>query len=196
MKNTLYLLIFIIVLSSCKSKRSTVNTSKKLTNTQIRNNKKTVIAVENTTSKPPSKRFSSKKNFNKKSSTKSVSDKIINNAFSFEGTKYKYGGTTNKGMDCSGLIYTSFNLANITFPRTSFEQSKKGIRIAISKVKKGDLLFFKTSKKNRISHVGMVVKVSPKNIEFIHTSSSKGVVVSSLNETYWSKAFAIAKRVL
>lgn len=197
MKNIIYLSLFLLVLSSCKSKSNTVNSKKIVYRnwSPKKNTPKTKKYVSNKVLKNKPKRTVKKSNTLSKKSTITISDKVINNAFSFEGTKYRYGGTTSKGMDCSGLIYTSFNLANISLPRTSSEQSKKGTRVAITKVKKGDLLFFKTGKQNKISHVGLVVNANPKNIEFIHTSSSKGVVVSSLNETYWSKAFSIAKRV-
>lgn len=130
-----------------------------------------------------------------KSKPKTVK-KVIKNAKSFLGTKYRYGGTSKQGMDCSGLIYVSFKKEKIKLPRTSSEQSKKGKKIKLKKVKKGDLLFFKTGKKNRISHVGIVVNSSAKGIKFIHTSNSLGVTISSLNERYWSKAFKFAKRVI
>jgi len=167
MKNIIYILIILMTLSSCKSKSNAVRIAKTRTN---------------------------KVNHRKKTSTFTLFDKVVSNALNFKGTKYQYGGSTSAGMDCSGLIFTSFNQANINLPRTSFEQSKKGVRIAISEVKKGDLLFFKTSSKNRISHVGLVINAMPNNIEFIHSSSSKGVIITSLNETYWSKAFSVAKR--
>lgn len=125
-----------------------------------------------------------------------ITQKIIKNAQHFLGTKYRYGGTTKKGMDCSGLIYTSFKLENINLPRTSSEQSKKGKPIKLSKVKKGDLLFFITNKGNKISHVGLVVAKNAKGIKFIHSSNSLGVTISSLDEKYWSNAFRFAKRII
>ncbi|MCF6350164.1 MAG: C40 family peptidase [Flavobacteriaceae bacterium] len=195
MKNRIVLVVFLVVLNSCKSKLNTVNTTK----TEFKkapNNLNTRVKKYKPLKKEYQKKVASANSvkLNKISSANITLNKVVANALSFQGTKYKYGGTTRKGMDCSGLMHTSFNLAGISLPRTSFEQSKKGIQIALSKVKIGDLLFFKTSKKNRISHVGLVVNVHSKNIEFVHSSNSKGVTISSLNEKYWSKAFTIAKR--
>ncbi len=121
---------------------------------------------------------------------------IVSYAKTFNGTKYKYGGTTKKGMDCSGLVYTSFKKENVILPRTSRTMATQGKAISLKKVGVGDLLFFKTNKrKNVISHVGLVVEIKG-TIKFIHASTSRGVIISSLDEKYWNKAFAWARRVL
>ncbi|GAA3509087.1 hypothetical protein GCM10022393_21560 [Aquimarina addita] len=121
---------------------------------------------------------------------------IIAYAKTFEGTRYKYGGTTKKGMDCSGLVYTSFKKEEIVLPRTSRAMSAQGSKVSLRNVAVGDLLFFKTNKKkNVISHVGLVVTVG-NQVKFIHSSTSKGVTVSSLDEKYWNTAFAWARRIL
>ncbi len=121
---------------------------------------------------------------------------IVSYAKSFGGTRYKYGGTTKKGMDCSGLVYTSFKKENIILPRTSRTMATQGKPISLKKVKVGDLLFFKTNKrKNVISHVGLVVETKGV-IKFIHASTSKGVIISSLDEKYWNKAFTSVRRML
>lgn len=131
------------------------------------------------------------------STTVSKADRIVANAKSFEGTKYKYGGTTTKGMDCSGLIYIAFKTENIFLPRVSREIAKKGNQIRLSDVKKGDLLFFRTKKKSgSINHVGLVVNTSRNNIEFIHSTTSKGVITSFLSESYWNNAFLEVRRIL
>jgi cell wall-associated NlpC family hydrolase len=129
--------------------------------------------------------------------TLSVADNVINTALTFSGTKYKYGGTTKKGMDCSGLLYVAFGEHNVQLPRVSYNMAEKGKRVKINKVQKGDLLFFKTKRRaKKINHVGMVVAVEGDVIKFIHSSSSRGVIVSSLREGYWNKAFVKATRVL
>ncbi len=121
---------------------------------------------------------------------------IVSFAKSFNGTRYKYGGTTKKGMDCSGLVYTSFKKENIILPRTSRTMATQGKPISLKKVGIGDLLFFKTNKrKNVISHVGLVVETKG-TIKFIHASTSRGVIISSLDEKYWNKAFVSARRVV
>lgn len=124
-------------------------------------------------------------------------DRVIDNAMSFQGTKYKYGGTTEKGMDCSGLIYVAFKSENVMLPRVSRVMATKGKPIKLDDVKKGDLIFFKTKKKSgTINHVGLIVNISKNNIEFIHSTTSKGVITSSLSESYWKNAYREARRIL
>ena len=94
-------------------------------------------------------------------------NKIVQNAKYYLGTKYQYGGVTKKGMDCSGLVYTSFKKENIALPRTSRAMAMQGRTTPLNKVKKGDLLFFSTGKKNRINHVGIVTKVKNNQILFL-----------------------------
>lgn len=132
----------------------------------------------------------------KKSSNKKT-ESIISYAKTFKGTRYKYGGTSKKGMDCSGLIFTSFKKENIALPRVSRDMAKKGKPLSKSKIAKGDLVFFKTNKnKNVINHVGLVVESKNGKILFIHSTSSKGVIISSLDENYWKKAFVQGRRVI
>lgn len=126
-----------------------------------------------------------------------IADKIVWTAVSYKGVRYKYGGITKKGMDCSGLIHTAFKQRNIDIPRTSKEMYTKGYDISLRKVKRGDLLFFKTARKRgKVNHVGLVTSVQNGDIRFIHATSSRGVIVTSLNQDYWHKAFIKAKRVL
>jgi len=132
-------------------------------------------------------------------SRKSISkaDKIVANALKYEGVSYKYGGTNKKGMDCSGVIYVAFGEENFQLPRVSREMAKQGKKISLKRVAKGDLLFFKTRKSYKnINHVGLVVSNVNGQIRFIHSTTSKGVIVSSLSQKYWSKAFVKATRVL
>ncbi|GAB4508580.1 MAG: C40 family peptidase [Allomuricauda sp.] len=122
---------------------------------------------------------------------------IISTAMSYSGTRYKYGGTTKRGMDCSGLVYVSLKENDIMFPRTSYQMALEGQKIGVGNVEKGDLLFFKTSKTGkRINHVGLVVDVDGRDIKFIHATTSRGVLVSSLREGYWNSAFVKAMRIL
>ena len=133
----------------------------------------------------------------KKINSKNKVSAIVNDAKSYIGTRYRTGGVTKKGMDCSGLVYTAFNDNGVKLYRTSFDMSKQGKPIKTKEVRKGDLLFFKTRKSSRsINHVGVVSKVNNGTIYFIHSSSSKGVIESNLKTDYWSKSFKFAKRVL
>ncbi|WP_335966475.1 C40 family peptidase [Galbibacter sp. PAP.153] len=133
----------------------------------------------------------------KRKKTNKEADAIIKTALSFNGTPYKYGGTTKRGMDCSGLIYTSFLENDISLQRTSYMMATQGEKIKIKDVEEGDLLFFTTSKnKRKINHVGLVVQVKGNDIRFIHSTTSRGVLVSSLSEGYWNYAFNQARRIL
>lgn len=124
-------------------------------------------------------------------------DQIINTALSYSGVRYKYGGTTSKGMDCSGLLYVSFSEHEVNLPRTSHLMADLGRKIRVDEVEKGDLLFFKTSSRGkRINHVGLVVSVNEREIKFIHATTSRGVIVSSLREGFWNYAFVKATRIL
>jgi cell wall-associated NlpC family hydrolase len=123
-------------------------------------------------------------------------DRIVSNALEYKGVRYKFGGTTNKGMDCSGVIYVAFGSENVQLPRISRDMAKRGKKISLSKTKKGDLLFFKTSKGRSINHVGLIVSIKKGQIRFIHATTSRGVIISLLSEKYWKKAFVKATKVL
>ncbi|WP_299062409.1 C40 family peptidase [uncultured Polaribacter sp.] len=132
---------------------------------------------------------------NKNNTTKV--DKIVTNALQYKGVSYKYGGTTRQGMDCSGLIYVAYGSQNVQLPRVSRNMAKAGRKVAVSNVKKGDLLFFKTNKNsNTINHVGLVVSHKNGQIRFVHASTSRGVIVSTLSEKYWKNAFVKATSIL
>jgi len=125
------------------------------------------------------------------------SEAIVNYAKTFEGTRYKFGGTSKRGMDCSGLVYISYQKENIVMPRISREMAKKGKRISLGDTNKGDLLFFKTNKnKNTINHVGLVVESKRGEIFFIHATSSLGVIITSLDQSYWKNVFVEVRRVI
>ena len=121
---------------------------------------------------------------------------LIDSAYSYIGTPYKWAGTSRPGMDCSGFVSTAFSAINVPLSRSSIEMSTQGKDIPLSQAEVGDLLFFKTNRKrNRISHVGIVVGVGDE-VKFIHASVSQGITVSSLSENYWQKAYAKTSRVL
>jgi len=123
-------------------------------------------------------------------------EKIVRNAKQFLNTPYKYGGVTKRGMDCSGLVYTAFQKENIKLPRVSKEMAKLGKNILLKRVKKGDLVFFATGKTRRISHVGLVTNHKNGQVFFIHSSTKRGVIISSMNERYYRNTFVKARRVL
>ncbi|CAM3462719.1 C40 family peptidase [Pseudostreptobacillus hongkongensis] len=106
------------------------------------------------------------------------------------GTKYRLGGTGRSGIDCSALTREVFReVFGYELPRVSVDQVKKGRKIERSELKPGDLLYF--TPENRINHVAVYIG----NSLFINASSSQGVVLSSLNNTYWNKYYKYGVRV-
>lgn len=122
--------------------------------------------------------------------------KVIQTARTYRGTPYRWGGTTRIGMDCSGLLCTSFKAINVNLPRTSNEQSRFGEKVRPKEIRPGDLVFFSESQfSNRISHVGMVTDVKgPGEVFFIHASTSLGVIEDNLFSNYYQKIFLKAVR--
>lgn len=107
------------------------------------------------------------------------------------GTRYRYGGSSKSGIDCSAFTRVMFkSVFQIELPRTAREQYWKSRRISTTELKEGDLVFFNTT--GGISHVGMYLR----NNKFVHSSSSKGVVISDLYEPYYLSHFIGATRVV
>ncbi|MGL2995031.1 LysM peptidoglycan-binding domain-containing protein [Flavobacterium sp. TSSA_36] len=125
-----------------------------------------------------------------------VADHLIEKASDNLGVRYRSGGTTRAGFDCSGLMFTTFDAFDIKLPRSSIEQANVGLKIDPLEAKKGDLIFFKTRGSGRINHVGMVIDVAGDEIKFIHSSTSNGVIISSTKENYYHRNFAQVNRVL
>ncbi|KAB8154349.1 NlpC/P60 family protein [Kordia sp. TARA_039_SRF] len=175
-RKLLFLFLAISIVSCGSSRKTSSSRTKSKSTTVVRKTSK--------------KRKIDRKAFNK-------ADAIVATAMAYKGTRYKFGGTDKKGMDCSGLTYTAFGMHHVELPRISYQQATKGKRIQLSAVKKGDLLFFQTNKnRKRINHVGLVISHKSGVIQFIHSTTSRGVLVSSLKERYWKNAFTEARRVL
>lgn len=120
---------------------------------------------------------------------------VIEAARSYQGTPYLYGGTTRLGLDCSGLLQLSFGEAGVTIPRSSNEQAGWGDPVKSTDLRPGDLVFFGASPGSRtITHVGMVTVADGEGIDFIHASTSLGVVENSLESDYYLSRFIRAVR--
>ncbi len=124
----------------------------------------------------------------------SLTDKIVVKAKNYIGTPYRYGGSSFSGIDCSSLMQNIFIPVGISLPRISRDQANIGIQIKKEELLKGDLVFFNTSR--GISHVGVVSEIIDGVTYFIHASSSKGVIQSSLNDTYWAGRYITARRIV
>lgn len=186
MKNIFLLLLFSVLLVSCGSSRRSVSQS----------NHDQAVHRDGNKSSEYRKSDRKKSRFHKGPASEEAKE-IVENAIKYKGTPYQYGGTTKRGMDCSGLIYVAFQKEHIPIPRTSRAMSLEGKRLKLKEVRTGDLLFFQTNKnRNVINHVGLVVDVSGDEISFIHSTTSLGVIVSTLDQPYWDDAFMMARRVL
>jgi len=119
---------------------------------------------------------------------------IVEYAKKFLGVKYRWGGTTTKGFDCSGYVKYVYNKFGISLGRTSRSQAKDGTYVKKADLKVGDLVFFDTNGgKNQINHVGIYMGSG----KFIHSSSSHSkVVVSSLSSGFYAKSYMTARRVI
>jgi lipoprotein Spr len=105
------------------------------------------------------------------------------------GTRYVYGGTNKKGVDCSAFVQAIFETNyNTDLPRTAREQHKASTLISRTELKQGDLVFFNTI--GGVSHVGIYLQ----NNKFVHAASSGGVMISDIYEDYWMKRFVGAGR--
>lgn len=121
-------------------------------------------------------------------------DDIIKTARQYLGVKHCMGGTTKKCMDCSGLLFTVFKTHGIQLPHNSEDQARYGKIISqIGQLKKGDLVFFVRSYKTSrfITHSGIYLG----NNEFIHSSSSNGVTITSIFDPWWNEKFIFGTRV-
>jgi cell wall-associated NlpC family hydrolase len=111
---------------------------------------------------------------------------------SYLGTPYKGNSRMQEGLDCSEFtveVFKKYNRTNL--PRTAELQYKTGYKVDYNHLSFGDLVFFRTDK-NHVSHVGIYVGFD----EFIHSSTSTGVIISSIKDKYWKKRFVGGRRIL
>lgn len=122
---------------------------------------------------------------------------ILTEAETYLGTPYRLGGMTRNGIDCSAFVLSVFGAATgMALPRVAAAQSQEGEKIEKENLQKGDLIFFSQGR-GRISHVGIVYDVNEEgDIKFIHSATSKGVMISSLSDSYWSPKYRFAKRIV
>jgi|TARA_B100001063_G_scaffold46295_1_gene40131 cell wall-associated NlpC family hydrolase len=119
-----------------------------------------------------------------------VRTQLLEQLEEWQGVPYRYGGLSKQGVDCSGFIYLTFaEEFGIRLPRTTQSQVLKGAVVDQSDLLPGDLIFFQTGYDQR--HIGIYVGKK----QFIHTSSSRGVMLSRLDNPYWQSAYWHSRRV-
>lgn len=107
------------------------------------------------------------------------------------GTPYVYGGSSSRGVDCSAFVQLLYrDVLGVSVPRTTDDQSRAGRTVPLDEAETGDLVFFRPSRKQ--NHVGLYLGDG----EFAHASTSQGVMVSSLGESYWQQVYWMTRRLL
>ncbi len=216
MRNLLPILLLFVAFTSCKT-TSVIITSKSEAekqgiykkpgdNVTVKAEKKKKKVVEKAaliTEIPPKKDIKSRLSTDENSgdlifdipNSSYLVEQLINAASENLGARYRSGGSNPEGFDCSGLMYFTFSKFDIVLPRSSNEMSNLGTVLNPNEIRKGDLIFFKTNGRKIINHVGMVVEVLEDEIKFIHSATSKGVIISSTKEPYYKRTFAQVNRV-
>lgn len=122
--------------------------------------------------------------------TKKVINVLNQQHADWRHVKHRMGGLSKSGIDCSGLVYKTYRTKfGINLPRSTQYQSQAGQAIKRSQLKAGDLVFFKTGISRR--HVGIYMEKG----NFLHVSSSRGVKISNLENSYWRSKYWTSRRL-
>lgn len=118
----------------------------------------------------------------------------LDTAMSLMGTPYVFGGTSRRGLDCSGFVLQVFTPLGVKLPRVSADQARVGLPVDVSSLRAGDLVFFDTVGGGRVTHVGIYLG----NDQFINANSYRGQVTIDrlLSDKYWAPRYLGARRVL
>jgi cell wall-associated NlpC family hydrolase len=124
------------------------------------------------------------------SALRSRGDALVAVAMSLRGARYRYGGATPAGFDCSGLVFYAHRQLGLSVPRTSREQADAADSVKPRKLRRGDLVFFKIDS-SRVDHVGIYIG----RHRFVHApGAGKPVTVSSLDDEFYARSFWSAGR--
>lgn len=122
----------------------------------------------------------------------SVQQRLVRHFRRWQGVPHKYGGNDRHGIDCSGFVHLTYReLFNTRVPRTTKQLAKIGRSITRKHLRIGDLVLFKIGRRQQ-RHVGIYLG----NGQFVHASSSRGVMQSRLDSPYWSRHYWTARRIL
>lgn len=120
-----------------------------------------------------------------------IKSRLMDQYADWKGVRYRLGGTSKRGIDCSAFVQTTFREQfGLDLPRSTYEQEDTGKSINRGKLRPGDIVLFRAGSTGR--HVGIYLG----NDNFVHASTSSGVMISSLNDSYWKKRYREARRVL
>lgn len=117
---------------------------------------------------------------------------VVNESYRWLGVPYRYAGNTPRGVDCSGLVGAIFRKFRLTLPRRASELFQKGRGVSRGALQPADLVFFSNTAGPGISHVGIYVGED----RFVHSSTRAGVVISSLEDSYYSRHYAGARMLI
>lgn len=125
----------------------------------------------------------------------SVLTKLLNNSYTYLDVPYLWGGSTRNGIDCSAFVQNAYSSIGVTLPRVSRVQATVGKSVSLAQIRQGDLMFFYTDDKRptTVTHVGMYIGKG----KIIHaSSSSKKVIIASLDNGYFLQKLAGIKRIV
>lgn len=124
-------------------------------------------------------------------STRSPEARLMESYNKWKGTPYRLGGNSLSGVDCSAFVQIVMrDQFGVQLPRTTDQQLRTGQRVRKNRLRTGDLIYFRTSRTTL--HVGIMVDRQ----RFMHASTSSGVMISSINERYWSRRYIGGRRVI
>lgn len=135
------------------------------------------------------RKYSTNGEIKNKTSTELIQEWVQNPHLQLEiakwyGVPYKFGGQSMQGVDCSGFVQSVYREVYQTeLPRTSASMAQQISAKKISLLKEGDLVFFSFGKSSKVNHVGIYLRDG----KFVHSSTSKGVIISDLSESYYAK---------
>ncbi|MFZ1731244.1 MAG: NlpC/P60 family protein [Bacteroidota bacterium] len=117
---------------------------------------------------------------------------VVTESYNWLGTPYRYAGNTKRGVDCSGMVNAVYKKFSLALPRRASELYHKGRAVTRGNLTPADLVFFANTAGKGITHVGIYIGED----RFIHASTRAGVIISSLDDEYYSRHYAGARMII